>query len=133
VARAPRGLKLLGEHPEDGLIVLQAIAAECEQPSCPACATPMAKHGSRMHRYADTPLHGVPVRLEVERPRFRCGHCGRTATGALHSLDGRRRVTTRLAKAIHRESATRSLHALAAQTGLSVNTVRAIAHERLTP
>lgn len=70
VARAPQGLSFLREHPEDGVIVMQAVAVDSAPPDCPACGKSMAKHGRHVHRYADTPIHGVPVRLEVERPAF---------------------------------------------------------------
>lgn len=46
---------------------------------CPHCqAEGPYRHGTQQQHYIDTPMHGKPVLLRVDRARFRCKSCGKT-------------------------------------------------------
>lgn len=53
---------------------------------------PMHRHGTRKNKFMDTPLYMEPVRLEVQRPRFRCESCGKMSMPELSFLDDKRRA-----------------------------------------
>lgn len=112
---------------ERGSITIVADVIEGEPPICPDCNRPLYKHGKRTNLFADTPLQMQPVRLEVNRIRYRCDACGKTVTHELEFLDERRRATKRLVDAIRSRCLGTTFHALAQQTGLAVNTIKNIA------
>jgi transposase len=89
----------------------------------------MHRHGTRKNKFMDTPLYMEPVRLEVQRPRFRCESCGKMSMPELSFLDDKRRATKRLVDVIRQQCLGTTFHALAEQTGVAVNTVKNIAHD----
>lgn len=70
-----------------------------------------------------------PVRLEIDRPRYRCDACRKTLTLDLAFLDERRRATRRLVDAIRERCLGTTFRGLAEQTGLAVNTIKNIAQD----
>lgn len=127
-------LNLPGIEPIDMLkdskaLIIVAKAKEVEVPNCPDCGVPMHKHGTRKNKFSDTPLYMEPVRLEIQRPRFRCEKCGTMAMPELSFLDDKRRATKRLVDVIRQQCLSTTFRALADQTGVAVNTVKNIAHD----
>ena len=106
---------------------------ECEGPAvCPCCGAPLIRHGFSSVTLAHLPYGGIPQRMEITKPRFICGACGKTFTAKLPFKAKGHNVTCAL------ETHVRSLlemgltlKAVARQTGLCKNTVRAIDQERL--
>ena len=111
--------------------ILTVVVESLEEtlPHCPECAKPLHRHGRRASIFADTPIQMQPVRLEINRPRYRCETCGKTVTPELTFLDEKRRATKRLVDAIRQRCLGTTFHALAEQTGLAVNTIKNIAHD----
>lgn len=121
------GIKPVDLRSEDGGITIVAEVNESLPPVCPTCGKPLYRHGHRKIAFADTPQQMQPVRLEIDRPRYRCDPCGKTLTLELPFLDEKRRVTRRLIEAIRARCLGMTFHGLAEQTGLAVNTVKNIA------
>ncbi len=110
-------------------ITVVAEVPDLDPPDCPKCAKPMHRHGKRKNVFADTPMQMLPVRLEIYRPRYRCQPCATMVSPELTFLDERRRATKRLVDAIRERCLGTTFHALAEQTGLSVNTIKNIARD----
>ena len=126
-------LNLPGVKPVDlrsgRILTVVADLLDDALPQCPECAKPLYRHGRRASIFADTPMQMQPVRLEINRPRYRCDSCGKTITPELAFLDEKRRATKRLVDAIRQRCLGMTFHALAEQTGLAVNTIKNIAHD----
>lgn len=121
------GIRPVDLRSEHGVITIVAEVVGEGLPFCPACSKPLYRHGHRAIVFADTPLQMQPVRLEIDRPRYRCESCRKTLTTELPFLDEKRRTTRRLIDAIRRQCLTKTFHGLAEETGLAVNTVKNIA------
>lgn len=127
-------LNLPGVRPVDlqnsqGVITIVAEVIESDLPVCPECGKPLYRHGHRKIAFADKPQQRQPVRLEIDRPRYRCDACRKTLTLDLPFLDERRRATRRLVDAIRERCLGTTFRGLAEQTGLAVNTIKNIAHD----
>jgi transposase len=127
-------LNLPGVRPVDlqssqGVITITAEVIEATPPACPECSKPLYRHGHRRIEFADTPQQMQPVRLVIDRPRYRCESCGKTMTLDLPFLDERRRATQRLVGAIRERCLGMTFRGLAEQTGLAVNTIKNIAQD----
>lgn len=122
------GVKPVDIRPGKTLTIVAELSEDMT-PQCPECAKPLHKHGRRASIFADTPMQMQPVRLEINRPRYRCETCGKTVTPELTFLDEKRRATKRLVDAIRQRCLGMTFHALAEQTGLAVNTIKNIAHD----
>jgi transposase len=127
-------LNLPGVRPVDlqssqGVITIVAEVLETSLPACPECGKPLYRHGHRKIAFADTPQQMQPVRLEIDRPRYRCDACRKTLTLDLPFLDERRRATRRLVDAIRERCLGTTFRGLAEQTGLAVNTIKNIAQD----
>ena len=123
------GVKPIDMHKESKALIIEAVADSVDVPICSDCEIPMHKHGTRKNKFSDTPLYMEPVRLEIQRPRFRCECCGKMSTPELSFLDDKRRATKRLVDVIRQQCLSMTFRALADQTGVAVNTVKNIAHD----
>lgn len=123
------GVTPVDMHKESKALIIIAIANEVETPVCSSCGVLMHKHGTRKNKFSDTPLYMEPVRLEIQRPRFRCEKCGTMTMPELSFLDDKRRATKRLVDVIRQQCLSTTFRALADQTGVAVNTVKNIAHD----
>lgn len=123
------GIKPVDMYKESKALIIVAVPEEVEVPLCEVCKIQMHKHGTRKNRFSDTPLYMEPVRLEIQRPRFRCESCGKMAMPELNFLDDKRRSTKRLVDVIRQQCLSTTFRALAEQTGVAVNTVKNIAHD----
>lgn len=126
------GVKPVGMYKESKALIIVAVTEMVEVPLCEGCNIPMHKHGTRKNKFSDTPLYMGPVRLEVQRPRFRCESCGKMAMPELSFLDDKRRATKRLVDVIRQQCLGTTFRALAEQTGVAVNTVKNIAHDLIS-
>ncbi len=123
------GIKPVDMYKDSKALIIVAVPESVEVPICVDCNSPMHKHGTRKNKFSDTPLYMEPVRLEIQRPRFRCESCGKTAMPELSFLDDKRRATKRLVDVIRQQCLSTTFRALAVQTGVAVNTVKNIAHD----
>ena len=123
------GIKPVDMYKDSKALIIVAVPESVEVPICVDCNSPMHKHGTRKNKFSDTPLYMEPVRLEIQRPRFRCESCGKTAMPELSFLDDKRRATKRLVDVIRQQCLSMTFRALAEQTGVAVNTVKNIAHD----
>ena len=121
------GIQPVDLRSEEGVIVIVAEVVQAGQPACPSCGKPLYRHGHREIAFADTPLQMQPVRLQIDRPRYRCESCGTTLTLELPFLDERRRATRRLVDAVRARCLGMTFTGLAQQTGLAVSSIRNIA------
>lgn len=125
-------LRLPGVKPVDlrtgsNRITIVAEVVDDTPPVCEGCGKPMYRHGKRKNTFADTPMEMQPVRLEVERPRYRCDVCKNMVVPELAFLDERRRATKRLVDVVRERCLGTTFHDMADHTGLSVNSVKNIA------
>lgn len=123
------GIKPVDMYKESKALIIVAVPEVVKVPWCEDCHIPMHKHGTRKNKFSDTPLYMEPVRLEIQRPRFRCEACGKMAMPELNFLDDKRRATQRLVDVIRQQCLSTTFRALAEQTGVAVNTVKNIAHD----
>jgi transposase len=123
-----QGVKPIGQRIEDDTLLILAESNVPEPESCSGCGSkPVYKHGKRKHVYADTPMHGMPVRVEIERQRYRCQSCGTVIVPNIPSFDEKRIVTKRLIDFIQGRCFNNTFTLLANETGLAINTIKAIA------
>lgn len=123
------GIRLVDLQSSQGVITIVAEVIESALPACPECGKLLYRHGHRKIAFADMPQQRQPVRLEIDRPRYRCDVCGKTLTLDLPFLDERRRATRRLVDAIRERCLGTTFRGLAEQTGLAVNTIKNIAQD----
>lgn len=121
------GVSPCGQQKDKGrlLIIADAIVAAPDQ--CTSCgAIPVHKHGNRIYQYADTPMQGMPVMVKIQRQRYRCKSCGKTMMPSIPSLDDKRVATRRLIEYIQKRCFQTTFTLLAQETGLVVNTIKAV-------
>lgn len=123
------GVKPVDLQSSQGVITITAEVVEAALPVCPECGKPLYRHGHRHIEFADTPQQMQPVRLAIDRPRYRCDACRKTLTLELPFLDEKRRATRRLVDAIRERCLGMTFSELAKQTGLAVNTIKNIAQD----
>ena len=109
------------------------ILAENTAPSpvrCEKCGhAPLYKHGKRRYTYADTPIHGKPVKVEIETRRYRCKACGTVVTLSSPSLDDKRVATRRLVQYVQDRCFETTFTRIAKEVGLVLNTVKGITQD----
>ncbi|NNG59797.1 transposase [Sphingomonas paucimobilis] len=100
-----------------------------DPPPCPSCGGEQRRrYGPLVSRVWDTPTRGKPMRLIIQRPRYRC-RCGATypqpgATGIDETYPS---MTMRLVRHIQNAVLRRPVTAVATETGVSRTNVRLIA------
>ena len=94
---------------------------------CPLCKRGrLYGHGSQEQSFQDTPSHGKPVEVFIQRRRYRCQGCGKTLFEPVADFDGKRQATARLVAHIRKESFTKTFAALAREVALDEKTIRHI-------
>ena len=93
--------------------------------SCPSCVVGrLYSHGTQEQSYQDTPSHGNPVRIVIQRRRYRCTGCGNSCLEPIADLDGKRQATSRLIKFIQDRCQKETFSSLAKEVGLDEKTIR---------
>lgn len=119
-----RSLKTICVADEGDAYRVQAQGIE-QLTSCPSCiAGRLYSHGTQEQSYQDTPSHGKPVRIVIQRRRYRCTSCGKTCLDTIADLDGKRQATSRLIKFVQDRCQRETFSALARQVGLDEKTIR---------
>lgn len=95
--------------------------------TCPLCKRGrLYGHGSQEQSFQDTPSHGKPVEVFIQRRRYRCQGCGKTMFEPVADFDGKRQATARLVANIRKESFIKTFAALAREVALDEKTIRHI-------
>ncbi|WP_121411792.1 ISL3-like element ISStma11 family transposase, partial [Pseudomonas aeruginosa] len=93
--------------------------------TCPLCKTGrLHGHGSQEQSFQDTPTHGKPVVIFIQRRRYRCTSCTKTLFEPVADLDGKRQATARLVRYIRDQSFSKTFAALAREVAVDEKTVR---------
>ena len=80
--------------------------------TCPLCKVGrLHGHGSQEQSFQDTPTHGKPVVVFIQRRRYRCISCNKTLFEPVADLDSKRQATARLVRYIRKESFTKTFAA----------------------
>ena len=112
---------------EEGDKTVLHVEMTGEPSPCPSCgSSEVVGFGKRTQSVADIPENGKPVVLQVITRRFRCKNCGRSFYESVEGVGGNRRMTDRLADWIRYEAPSRRFTEIAAESGLSEGTVRAL-------
>lgn len=112
---------------EEGDKTVLHVEMTGEPSPCPSCgSSEVVGFGKRTQSVADIPENGKPVVLQVITRRFRCKDCGRSYYESVEGVGGTRRMTDRLAEWIRNEAPLRRFTEIAAESGLSEGTVRAL-------
>lgn len=94
---------------------------------CPACACEkLYSHGMNVQRFADVPMHGKRVLIEIERRRFRCSGCGKTLFSSLPEMDSKRLATTRFVEYVESGCLKKTFAEMAREVGVDEKTVKNI-------
>lgn len=127
----PLGLPYLRTVSVHELGALYLVKAEVDvvPTACPACGGALYRHGSQRQTYLDTPLHGKPVHIELERKRFRCKACGKTIFEPLPAMDGKRLATTRLVRYIEQNCLSKTFAELSREVGVDDKTIRHVFYD----
>lgn len=112
---------------EEGDKTILHVEMTGEPSPCPSCdSSVVVGFGKRTQSVADIPENGKPVVLQVITRRFRCKDCGRSFYESVEGVAGNRRMTDRLAQWIRNEALSRRFTKIAAESGLSEGTIRAL-------
>ncbi len=112
---------------EEGGKTIFHVEMKGDASSCPSCgSSEVVGFGKRTQSVADIPENGKPVVLQVITRRFRCKSCGRSFYESVEGVGGNRRMTDRLADWIRKEAPSRRFTEIAAESGLSEGTIRAL-------
>ena len=119
-----RSLNTLEVVGDDDRYVVKAEGVE-QLTTCPLCKVGrLHGHGSQEQSFQDTPTHGKPVVVFIQRRRYRCTGCGKTLFEPVGDFDGKRQATARLVRYIRKESFTKTFAALAREVDLDEKTIR---------
>lgn len=83
-------------------------------------------HGIQKQTFHDTPMHGMAVRIQVARRRYRCQACRKTQFDPITDLDSKRLATTRLITYIRTHCFRETFAALARRVAMDEKTVRRV-------
>ena len=119
-------LKTLSVHDAGEFYVIEA-AGSSDWQTCQLCRTGrLHGHGSLEQSFHDTPSHGKPVRIVIQRRRYRCTACGKTQFEPVTDFDGKRQATRRLVAYVRTHCARETFAAMARQVALDEKTIRNI-------
>lgn len=119
-----RSLKTLEVVSDDERYAVKAEGL-AQLAACPLCKTGrLHGHGSQEQSFQDTPTHGKPVVVFIQRRRYRCLSCNKTLFEPVADLDSKRQATARLVRYIREQSFTKTFAALAREVDLDEKTIR---------
>lgn len=124
------GWQVMDSHQEDGEYII--TAKHTPQPEvCIKCGVigRLYRHGTRTIRHLDSPIRGLPVRLDAVVQRYRCRDCGETFLQPLAGIDEGRRMTSRCAEYILTQGMRATFTRVAEHVGCDEKTVRNVTSE----
>ena len=123
-------IRPIGMRGDGNQILILAENTALPPVRCEKCGhAPLYKHGKRRYTYADTPIHGKPVKMEIETRRYRCKACGTVVTLSSPSLDDKRVATRRLVQYVQDRCFETTFTRIAKEVGLVLNTVKGITQD----
>jgi transposase len=120
-------VRTLRETGHDYHIQIETLAPTA---ACPACqGTRCVGYGRSELLVHDLPMHGKRVGLYIDARRFKCRDCDKTFMETLPEVDGKRRMTERLAQWIGPRSLNYTFTSVAEEIGVTEGTIRNLAHD----
>jgi transposase len=119
-------VKAVSSETRDGVLF---VAAEIEgrASSCLICnAADPYLHDTREQEFVDSPIRGEPVRIALQRQRYRCRACKKTFFQPIAALSSKRNMTRRAVHHIATESLIRTFTDVARSYAVDVQTVRGV-------
>lgn len=110
----------LEKHPDHYRIHVVGIV---KPTVCPDCKSDLYRHGSKVQVYADIPMYGKPVLLQIARKRYRCKSCGKVFPEPLPDIDSKRDMTERLVRYIEERCLRETFSKLSREVGVADNTI----------
>ena len=105
-------------------LVMRYSGAVAEE--CPKCGGLMYSHGTRKLGITDTTFSGMPTKLRLEIPRRRCRECCSIWMPEISEVDENHLMTNRVYAKMANLSLKRSFNDIAAEYGVSNNTVKSV-------
>lgn len=118
-------LQVLFTHENNGFHHVKA-AGTIIPTQCPYCESDFYRHGTERQIYSDSPVRGNPVKIEIERKRFRCKSCGKTVYEPLPDMHENRLATERLVQYVQVRALNQTFASLAVEVGLDEKSIRHI-------
>jgi transposase len=109
-----------------GVCVVDADV-DCAPKSCSKCgsfASFLQKHGIEIREVTDMSVRDVKVVIRFHQQRFLCLKCNRTTVEPLPGVEGKKRMTSRLAHQIGVKATMEPFTSVAKENGLSEKTIR---------
>jgi transposase len=114
------------DESQDGYYLISADSVS-GSPSCPHCSSSRAhRHGTLPQRFADVPIHGRQVLIELDRKRYLCPSCNKTFIEQIVDLDTKRLATARLVRHVRDQCLKKTFAQLSREVGLDDQTVKNI-------
>lgn len=109
---------------ENGTLIIEA-QINYRISRCPECGrSPCHRHDSRRQEYTDSPIRGKPVRIRINRQRYRCQDCTKTFFEPLSGFSAKREMTRRLVYLIGQKALVHPFAEVAREMALDVQTNR---------
>jgi transposase len=120
-------IRAVASEKRDGVLYISAQTIDRSAIPCLQCScTDPYRHDSRDQVFADAPVRGDPVRIQITRQRFRCRGCGKTFFEPLEGFSDKRNMTRRLVHYVAYDSLIQTFSDVARDVGLDVQTVRGV-------
>lgn len=97
-----------------------------EPTTCPTCHSPLYRHGTQAQVFMDAPIRGKPVKICIDRRRFRCRICGKTLFEPLPEMDAKRNMTERLVAYVEGRCLKETFAHVSREVGVDNKTIRLI-------
>lgn len=108
----------------DHFIHAMIAPIESKKPMCPQCGSyDVVSYGKRRRSFADLPVKGKHVKLDIDVQRYRCSSCKKLFPVDLPDMSDQYKMTERLALYVKRQSILRPFTHVADEVGLNNTTV----------
>jgi len=108
------GIKVISQHPYEGIGIILQIEPSRKESFCPRCGTKSHRiHQNHRHIVKDLPWGEKPVFLEINRRQFKCEKCRKPFSEDLDFIKKRRNYTKRLATQIIKKVLENDIHSVA--------------------
>lgn len=97
-----------------------------EPTACPTCHSSLYRHGTQAQVFMDAPIRGNPVKICIDRRRFRCKVCGKTLFEPLPEIDAKRNMTERLVAYVEARCLKETFAHVSQEVGVDNKTIRLI-------